>query len=632
MAKVKIPCGIFIFIFVSLFLFSQTAYSLPPDVVLEHEAKAAPDECFCGIGDSANDLIGVPPTNYLANCSNAVAVGDGAEEGLGQCTCPDNICNEPGPAVNDPSCTLNACIPKVNESYIWGLTKVGPILWLGIFDNALCLVGGAFFSFAIDLIPAISSITIGPFSLPINVCEFEFGPSSTPGFEAFGDQRPPSIYTFHTQTNIIQEKSVVGCKSFTAGMTAVDLLNETVGLRSAGSLQSSDIVIFAGPGLNGVNMFAFRASTQQCIGAKNFPQYNDIREWLKLGLALYAGVGKTAGGGSILRWAGTLTSPFNFITVGTTESPVANMATHVEGGKTYIAVTTWPNLNNLSLDTMEISLQTLISTLKGFTALYISPQVPISGLNSLHATQWKMVWQILNYEPGLITAATIGGGDLASYNGKLYWGTIQVPATGFLGHALIFEPDLIEPGCAADVPPGCAQRQADAFANAERATAIFRGSNLATVYKKIELLYGEKDLPVYLPNSGWTTQPNKMSQTPKFGPSGFGDPNNRYSWTAIVWNGKLYWGTFKNAANGDLWRFNDTSNPAENVFNDGAGNALNYGVRTIVSDNCLWLGMANPFNLSTSLVDPLPNGGWELKKLYPMDPGVQTQLGCFPTP
>ena len=641
MTKVRSPYWAFVFIFLSFFLFSQTAYS---GVAIEHEAKALAKECFCGIGDSANDLIGVPPTNYLPNCSNAIAVGDGAEEGLGECSCPDSSCNEPGPAIDDPSCTLNVCRPKVDESYPWGLTKVLDIIWLGTFANALCQAGGAFFSFAIDLTPTISNAFAG---YPITVCENEFGPSTLP--DIFGDQRPPSIYTFDTTTNWLSEKSVAGCKSFTAGFTAEQLLAQTGGLRSAGSLPSSDIVILAGPGLNGVNMFAFRASTQQCIGAKNFSQYNDIRRWLKLGLALYAGVGKTAGGGSILRWAGTLTTPLNFITVGTTDSPVANIAKHVEGGKTYIAVTTWPNLNNLegdfSLDTFEISLQNIISTLNGFSALYISPQVPISGLNSLHATQWKKVWQILNYDPGTVTAAVVGGGDLASYNGKLYWGTIQVPATGFIAHALIFEPDLLEPTCSDDgiiFPPSnvCEGRIVDVLTKTDRPTAVFRGSNLATVYKKIELLYGEKDLLVYDPNQGWTTKPNKMSQTPKFGASGIGtsadpdggNPNNNYSWTAAVWNGKLWWGTFDETlpflpeGGGDLWFFdgNDASE-FQNAFFDGAGNTRSWGVRNVVSDGCLWLGMANGYNLH-------PAGGWELKKLYPMDPAIQAQLGCFPDP
>jgi len=636
MAKVKSSCVIFVFIFLGFFLFYQTAYSLPPDLGLEHEEKAVPDECFCGIGNSNNGPINGPP--FFGNCSAVPPAGDGATSPA--CTCSDSVCGA------DPSCAINPCIPKVNENYPWGLTKVGSVIWLGTFDNVGCIGGTAFFSLAVALLPSITNFFPG---FPETVCEFEFGPSAPLLGDGFGDQRPPSIYTFDTTTNWLSEKSVVGCKSFTAGFTAEQLLAQTGGLRSAGSLPSSDIVIMAGPGLNGVNMFAFRASTQQCIGAKNFSQYNDIRRWLKLGLALYAGVGKTAGGGSILRWAGTLTTPLNFITVGTTDSPVANIAKHVEGGKTYVAVTTWPNLNNLegdfSLDTFEISLQNIISTLNGFSALYISPQVPISGLNSLHATQWKKVWQILNYDPGTVTAAVVGGGDLASYNGKLYWGTIQVPATGFIAHALIFEPDLLEPTCSDDgiiFPPSnvCEGRIVDVLTKTDRPTAVFRGSNLATVYKKIELLYGEKDLLVYDPNQGWTTKPNKMSQTPKFGASGIGtsadpdggNPNNNYSWTAAVWNGKLWWGTFDETlpflpeGGGDLWFFdgNDASE-FQNAFFDGAGNTRSWGVRNVVSDGCLWLGMANGYNLH-------PAGGWELKKLYPMDPAIQAQLGCFPDP
>jgi hypothetical protein len=187
----------------------------------------------------------------------------------------------------------------------------------------------------------------------------------------------------------------------------------------------------------------------------------------------------------------------------------------------------------------------------------------------------------------------------------------------------------------------------DAFNNTDRPTAIFRGSNLATVYKKIELLYGEKDLPVFIPNSGWTTQPNMMSQTPKFGASGIGtsadadggNPGNNYSWTAIVWNGNLYWGTFDetnplvpNDGGGDLWRFNgNDATEFVPVFLNGAGNPRSWGVRNVVSDGCLWLGMANGYNLRTIPAAPLPTlGGWELKKLYPIDPAVQTQLGCFP--
>src|SRR3990172_615639 len=260
MFHLRRPYSVFFVTFLGFFLFYQTAYS---GVAIEHEAKAADDECFCGIGDSNNG----PISNSVAgDCSDLSPAGDGATSPA--CTCSDSVCGA------DPSCTLNICgtdatciantcggdptclqqtpcIPKVNENYPWGLTKVGPVIWLGTFDNVGCAGGTVFFSIAFNLIPSISNFF--PISIvPETVCEFEFGPSAPLLGDGFGDQRPPSIYTFNTQTNTpIEEKSVVGCKSFTAGFTAEQLLAQTVGLRSAGSLSSSDIFIFAGSGLKG---------------------------------------------------------------------------------------------------------------------------------------------------------------------------------------------------------------------------------------------------------------------------------------------------------------------------------------------------------------------------------------------
>ncbi len=635
MSKLKSLFCSFVFISLSFFLFSRTANSLPPGVGLELEEKAAHKACFCGIGDSNNGPISNSATG---DCSDLFPAGDGASEPA-DCSCPNDICGA-GPSV----CALaGSCIPKVNESYPWGFTKVGNILWWGTFNNVQCAGGTAFFSIAFDINPSISRFLPG---VPESVCEFEFGPSAPLLGAGFGDSfPPPSIYTFNTTTNSLSEKTVAGCPSFTPGFTAEDLLAETVGLRSAGSI--GDFVFFAGPALNGVNMFAFKASTEQCIGAKNFSQYNDVRKWLTLLSGLYVGLGNTSGGGggTILRWAGSLANPFNFLVVGKTDGPVANIAAHSEGGKIYIAVTTWPNLGILATGTIDGGLlQTLIQTLKGFASLYLSPAVPISGLTSTHANQWKKVWQILTYEPGIVTAASIGGGDLASYGGWLFWGLMQVPFTGFIAHALILEPDLLEPTCF-DADPtfpsnDCETRFSAASTNTNRATSVFRGKNLTSFKKKIELLYGEKDYFVYLPNQGWITQPNRMFQTPKFGASGIGtsadpdggNPSAYYSWTAKVWNNKLWWGVF-DATNpllpeggADLWFFdgNDASE-FQNAFFNGGINTRTWGVRTMVADDCLYLGMANGYSLS-------PVGGWEILKLFPTDPAVQATLGCFPTP
>ncbi|MFJ3097752.1 hypothetical protein [Streptomyces hydrogenans] len=81
-------------------------------------------------------------------------------------------------------------------------------------------------------------------------------------------------------------------------------------------------------------------------------------------------------------------------------------------------------------------------------------------------------------------------------------------------------------------------------AKANRAATIFKISDPGTSKQKVTLLYGESALPVYDPASKtWSTKPNKLGQTPKFGPSGFGNPANMYSWTFTTFQDKLYMST-----------------------------------------------------------------------------------------
>ena len=66
----------------------------------------------------------------------------------------------------------------------------------------------------------------------------------------------------------------------------------------------------------------------------------------------------------------------------------------------------------------------------------------------------------------------------------------------------------------------------------------------------------------------------------------------------------------------DLMRFGNLNSPAETISNDGLGNYLNYGFRTMIGyGDDLFIGTANPMNLMTSTTDGLPDGGWELLKL-----------------
>jgi len=76
----------------------------------------------------------------------------------------------------------------------------------------------------------------------------------------------------------------------------------------------------------------------------------------------------------------------------------------------------------------------------------------------------------------------------------------------------------------------------------------------------------------------------------------------------------------------DLHSFASIDLPALPVSLNGLGNYLNYGIRTMVADDFLYLGTANPMNLETDSDPNVPQGGWELYKLRIEDdfyaPGV----------
>jgi len=167
-----------------------------------------------------------------------------------------------------------------------------------------------------------------------------------------------------------------------------------------------------------------------------------------------------------------------------------------------------------------------------------------------------------------------------------------------------------------------------------RAISIFRGRHFGTPAQKLEVVYGESKLPAYV-DGQWKILPTKMGN-PLFGSSGFGNFWNNYTWTMGVYNKKLYVGTMDwsylasdmlkslvetrtkspmvtkltlpgQIAGADLYSFSSKQEPASPVSLDGIGNPTNYGIRTMLTDDALYLGTANPMNIH-------PKGGWELIK------------------
>jgi hypothetical protein len=577
-----------------LLLYYAALYSHPQMPVPLYDkkvvAKAEPDECFNGIG-----------TPY-----------------------------PPGPPCYEGQ-------PKVNQAYVWGLTKSENV-WLGTAPNPLCLVIGG-----------ILQAQSVPIEAPTFVCEFGESQLVPPLTSLLGDWRPPGIYEYNQTTQDIEDRTLL----------AAPLINKTLGLRSAGSL--NDVVFLAGPNLGGgINMFSFR-SDGTFLGGKTFGEYSNIRKWIAVEGVLYTAVGNTAGGGSVLRWIGNAGDPFQFANVGILDNEGSNIAFH-EGR---LFTTTWP------------------AKVGGSPAmgLYMSPAVPPGGLTVADANNWIKVWKATDYEPDTLVVRTYGGGDLSSFDGTLFWGTMHVP---FLATQVAL--NVAAQGLINLDPAGDGLGADDLLTTAlgtHRAVNIFAGKNFGTPEQHIELLYGDQYLPVYDATAKSytiacdTAHQNRMpNPIAKYGPSGIGNFFNAYTWTMETgfkttpgFTGLLV-GTFdwsyileqmlvtlimqqfgQNSVTAGMILDSDiikdfmdqlpapgfgadlfVAKSAHERFilesNDGQGNYLNYGIRTMLptqeetpNDFCpqaldqdvFYLGMANPMNLAT---DPnKPQGGWELIKL-----------------
>jgi hypothetical protein len=190
--------------------------------------------------------------------------------------------------------------------------------------------------------------------------------------------------------------------------------------------------------------------------------------------------------------------------------------------------------------------------------------------------------------------------------------------------------------------PGAPKQALDAvtaIVGTTRPIPIFRSdANPDPAKTRTALLYGATDIPVYdCKTNGWTIAPNASHQKPLYGPAGFGNPFNTYSWAGTVLpqiaaalgvtipSGiditqlleQLTPAGAPLAFGADLWRFDGANVPAQAESVDGLGNSLNYGIRTMVADSHhLYVGTANPMNLKTAPGQPA--GGWELRMLTPV--------------
>ena len=532
-------------------------------------AKAQPDECFQGIGNPANltHALGFL-ANYPGNLTDNQKAGCLATEVTGYATLEGHA------------------QPKVNQAYVWGLTRHRQEMWFGTVANTHCLVINAL-------------LQVGEPSLNSSwVCE---GAQS-----ALRDVRPPRAYYYDLRTMALHE--VTGDILARSQSDSVRL-RETIGLRSAGSHRG--LVLFGGISARGaINVFAFNAVTKEYLGSISFdglggrPLYNNVRQWRVIDRELYVGVATTSGG-EILRWTGNVSDPFAFETVGRIAGDPAYLTPHA--GRVFVS--SWPSGTSLA-------------------GIWMSPQIGAEGhLTSVDADSWQRVWSIADYEPELSVSSTAAGGALMSYNGDLYWGTMHVP-----GFSLLLWRSLH--------PTATDEEARAAILGTYRPISIFRLRGFGSPHETIELLYGSRQLPQYTSDSGWRIVENNMGQVPRYGPAGFGNFFNNYTWWMEAFDGRLFVGTmdflylgaagirdqfefppivtrtFEGLYGADLWVFSSRHTPATPFSRSGVGNFTNYGVRAMVATpDALYLGTANPMNLLTDETDDVPEGGWELIRL-----------------
>ncbi len=433
---------------------------------------------------TASPVLGTP-------ASVARAVQDQCFAGIGN----------PYPAKVGGVCPAGS-LPKTNQTYTWGLTKAGTSVWVGTAPNmGGCISGGSRDArISLDGASSISAPSPGgttappPYGYPtLSVCEFGDSQAAKRSFQPLpaqvGDWYMPHVYRYDTTNGALTDMS--------SGLATV-ALNGIIGLRSAGTSPGSTPVVFlGGPALSqngGVRMVAYNGSTNRYIGSHLFSSYEDIRKWIVVGTGanarLYTAVGTlgppdkngnpTVGGGRLLLWTGTVNSPWSFREVGSFDADPAEL-TYYNGR---IFVSTWGGDDGATPG-----------------ALWMSPPLPAS--NQLPATTALMqkLWSTDQYEPDQQTKNRIGAGNLAAFNGWLYWGTMQEPSISSGSGS---------GGSGGSGGQGGHRTTSDRVVRALGAAhplSIWRGQLVGSSFTNVQLLYGDASLPTDCGTANNCSQP-----------------------------------------------------------------------------------------------------------------------------
>ncbi|MBI1347904.1 hypothetical protein GC163_16640 [bacterium] len=495
--------------------------------------------------------------------------------------------------------------PKVNQAYVWSMVRAGESVWFGTAANPVAL--------------ALGGITGLPVPIETEFNVFEFRKSQYPGVSPvlkifLGDWRPPEIWRINAQGQLENRTP------------DHPLIQQTLGMRSAGA--NSQIVLVGGPDLTqlGINLFAFDAQTGAFLDARHIREFSDIRRWITVNDVLYTGTLNTYtlnGGGSVLRWRGSLANPFDYDIVGQLDNEAATVTEH--DGRLFAF--TWSTLSQ----TVETVTGARATSPAG---VWMSPPLTDAGLTIADRHAWSKVWDIRNYEPDAVIWRSLWMGAAASFDGSLLFGTLQIP--GYGAQVLKEEYGL----------PGSPDLVAESIRKSFRPAAFFRGQLNRQGEFQVELLYGDSPLWTYQKTGNratWTQVPNGLGSA-KFGKAGFGNPYNQYVWSMLPHQNRLWIGTFDMSfilfgnkyvdgeaipaeIGGDLLMMEGANRPATFVSKSGVGNVANNGIRTMLEDGDGFLmGTATSANLLTDPNDDLVEGGWEIRRYSPNSAATTTPV------
>jgi hypothetical protein len=361
-----------------------------------------------------------------------------------------------------------------------------------------------------------------------------------------GDVRPPSIYRLNSNTNAVENVTP-------ATPEVVDYLNHSVGIRMAAT--HDDVVMLGSlqpdpedptnPEGRAVQFIALEGSTGRYLGlSQRYVGWSDIREGIEANGELYIGVRGPIDpqtiGGLVLKWHGNKANPFG--------CPAGAPPECVDGFETVGKLDTEPAFftvhdGRLAIDSWAINgpgTEFGPTTIHGPAGTYLSPTLPKrGGLTAADADprNWPMIFNWGQYDPDPLIQDAMWMGDIISWRGRLFLGTYASGGAQQLGRLwnAVGRPSL-------DL-----DKLRDMNA-ANKPVHLFEIENAGKRNQKVTLLYGEAQLPVFQGGSGagrWVMQPNKLGQTPKFGPGGFipGNIGAGYQWNWTVLGDRLYMST-----------------------------------------------------------------------------------------